>query len=434
LLAGRTRRGSRAAVQIAVVGLAVALAATTPAMASGSGIAGAARAATFSRDAGLLTRARPAGDPAAGASKLAAELQAAWRITRGRGVVVAVLSSGVVTVPGLTGKVKSGPDYAPLPDASMISGTVLADAIAGTGSASAGAFGQIGRAPDARILGIRVTGEGTEPGAARDLRDGVWQAKLAQGIMYAARHGAQVIVDPVTGYATTPGLDAAVTYAVEHGAVIVVDAASFGSTPNAASYPASLPGVVSVGDTVLTGQTAPPRKGKATPAGDANLITAPANVLPVTAPGDTPYEIFNQFSGLAWAAGTVALIKSAYPHLPPALVVRALAASATEGPPDGYSPKIGFGLINPAGAVRAAGRLARLQATASGAGTVAAAARLASGPRPALITAIHHSAVLLESCAALIAVGLILVLLALVAWRRRPATVEAVPPAPAAAA
>jgi hypothetical protein len=420
-------------VRIAAVSVAVGLAATGPAMASSSGMAGAAREAMFSHGAGQVTRARPAGDPAAGASKLAAELQAAWRITKGRGVVVAVLSSGVATVPGLTGKLRSGPDYAPLPDASMISGTVLADAIAGSGSTSAGAFGQIGRAPDARILGIRVTGQGTEPGAARDLRDGVWQAKLAQGIMYAARHGAQVIVDSVTGYATTPGLDAAVTYAVKHGAVIVVDAASFGRTPNATSYPGSLPGVVSVSDTVLTGQTAPPRKSKATPAGDANLLTAPANVLPVTAPGDEPYEIFNQYSSLAWAAGTVALIKSAYPQLPPALVVRALAESATDGPADGYSPKIGFGLINPVGAVRAARLLANLHATASGAGAVPATARLASGPRPAVIDAIHHSAVLLESCAALMAAGLILVLLAVVVWRRRHAAVAAVTPAPAAA-
>jgi hypothetical protein len=431
LLAGRaarTRHRGRAAVRIAAAaGVAVGLA---PAMASSAGIAGASREAMFSQGAGLV--ARPAGDPAAGASRLAAELQAAWRITKGRGVVVAVLSSGVVTVPGLTGKVRSGPDYAPLPDASMISGTVLADAIAGSGSTSAGAFGQIGRAPDARILGIRVTGQGTEPGAARDLRDGVWQAKLAQGIMYAARHGAQVIVDAVTGYATTPGLDAAVRYAVEHGAVIVVDATGFGKTPNATSYPASLPGVVSVSDTVLTGQTAPPRTSKATPAGDANLLTAPANVLPVTAPGDEPYEIFNQYSSLAWAAGTVALIKSAYPHLPPALVVRALAESATNGPADGYNPKIGFGLINPVGAVRAARLLANLQPTASGAGAMPAAVRLASGPRPAVISAIHHSAARLESCAALITAGLVLVLLALVVWRRRLATVEAVTPAPAA--
>jgi hypothetical protein len=89
------------------------------------------------------------------------------------------------------------------------------------------------------------------------------------------------------------------------------------------------------------------------------------------------------YAGSAWIAGTAALIKSAYPHLAPALVARAIAISARDHPRGGYNIKIGFGLINPFGALLAAGKLARLSATASPAGGRRSPA---PPPRGALLT------------------------------------------------
>src|SRR5262249_7615035 len=141
----------------------------------------------------------------------------------------------------------------------------------------------------------------------------------------------------------------------------------------------------------------PDRHERPAAANTSVLLTAPANNLPVDGPGSQPYRMFNQESALAWTAGTVALIKSRYPQLRPALVVRALAESAQDKPRHGYSTAAGFGLINPLGALRAAGRLAGLAPTVALTGgaaatSVASSARFKAGPPPGVIAAVHHPA------------------------------------------
>ena len=155
------------------------------------------------------------GSPADGRAALLREMRAAWQITNGHGVTVAVLSSGVTQVHDLAGKVITGPDFAPGRRASKTEGTVLASAIAGSGPTTASPFGAIGRAPGARILAITVIGTGKANAA------GTWQLDLASGIRYAAGHGAKVIAVDYTGYPSNVTLDSAVAYAVSRGAVIV---------------------------------------------------------------------------------------------------------------------------------------------------------------------------------------------------------------------
>ena len=60
----------------------------------------------------------------------------------------------------------------------------------------------------------------------------------------------------------------------------------------------------------------------------------------------------------ALTAGVAALIKSRYPRLAPALVVRAITSSAQHRPRGGYDDKVGFGTVDAAAALTAAGRLA----------------------------------------------------------------------------
>jgi subtilisin family serine protease len=205
---------------------------------------------------------------------------------------------------------------------------------------------------------VRVTA-GSEAGSNRYFKNGVWQRNEARGIRYAVLHGARVITIETLGYDDTPQLQAAVSFAVARGAVIVTSAAGFGSSPNDEQYPASLPGVVNVSYLVLTGEQRPARSDRPAAANVSVLLTAPANNLPVDGPGSQPYVMFNEESSLAWAAGTVALIKAKYPQLAPALLVRALAQSAQDRAAGGYSVRTGFGLINPVGALREAARLPR---------------------------------------------------------------------------
>ena len=104
------------------------------------------------------------------------------------------------------------------------------------------------------------------------------------------------------------------------------------------------------------------------------LISAPADAAPVS---DT-MELDNFWIAACYVAATVALIKQRYPQLPPALVARALAMSARYRPRGGYSPSVGFGVLDPNDAILDAGTLARLTVSAPGGadGTVAAASPL----------------------------------------------------------
>jgi hypothetical protein len=106
-----------------------------------------------------------------------------------------------------------------------------------------------------------------------------------------------------------------------------------------------------------------------------------------------------------------------------------LARSGCRHPKGGYNIKIGFGLINPYGALLAAGKLARLSATASPA-QVSSAAHFGSPPVAA--EARHRSTAKIAVFAGIIAVGIMVLLVALVlaARRHRSAPVAVGPPTP----
>ncbi len=369
--------------------------------------------------------ARPAAAPAAlpagsgfgaaASGQLVRELRGAWRITRGRGVTVAIVAQGVdPAVAGFGGRVTSGPSFGNVSRDSPASGTAVASAIAGSGPSAQNPSGTIGLAPQARILSLRV------PGAAGA---GEWQADDAEAIRYAARHGARVIFVDLLGHDDDLPLDSAVQFAETRHAVVISDEFPYGKSRNAAEYPASLPGVLGAGATILPGWPVPPRR-YASPANDSILVAAPGNVLSVSGPGAAAYQVYNFYSAAAWLTATVTLIKSVYPDLSPGLVARAIAVSARDHPRAGYSTRTGFGLINPLGALHESAALARLPLTAvPGPQAAAPGARLAAGPGPGVIHAVHHSTRKLAGLTGVMAAGLILLcsaFLLFLRWRRRP--------------
>jgi hypothetical protein len=92
--------------------------------------------------------------------------------------------------------------------------------------------------------------------------------------------------------------------------------------------------------------------------------------------------------------------------------------SARDHPRRGYSTQLGFGLINPAGALHAAAVLTKLPGRAApGPGAVAPQARLAAGAAPGVVDAVHHPLAKLAGYAAAMAAGLIL--LGLAVWLPR---------------
>jgi hypothetical protein len=381
-----------------------------------------AQAATVATAAGAA-RARPVSFGPGAGNQLANDILNAWKISQGSGVTVAVLSTGVdPSVTGLAGKVVTGPDYVHLPFPAPFDGTLIASAIAGSGPTSASPIAPIGRAPQAKILSIRIAPDNSVAGAAAWSKTADWAGLMARGITAAARAGAQVIyVDAYSGDGSAQ-LEQAVAYAISKNAVVIVSEYLDSTDLNAPTYPGSLPGVLGAGTVFLPGLV-PPSARSASPVNESILVSAPGDQLAVYAPSGLGYATQNVFSAGAWLAGTVALIKSVYPSLPPALVARAIALSARDHPPGGYNTTVGFGLINPAGALQEASVLAKLASTAApGPGVASPSARLAAGPAPGVIVAVHHSAAKLAGMGGAIAFGLVcLVLAALLArrWRRQ---------------
>jgi subtilisin family serine protease len=105
------------------------------------------------------------------------------------------------------------------------------------------------------------------------------------------------------------------------------------------------------------------------------LLSAPGVGVIGAGPGGEYLDAEGTSPSAALVSGVAALIRSRYPALSPALVAQALITSTAHRPSGGYSTEIGFGEVDAAAALRAAGRLA-----AAAPATGLAAARFYGSP------------------------------------------------------
>ncbi|MFC4054960.1 S8 family serine peptidase [Actinomadura syzygii] len=352
-------------VRRAVVAVPVLLVAGAPLL--GVGVGAAAGAAP--RIGGC---AEPAADRSAETpwAQQALAPERAWNLTRGEGIVVAVLGTGADgDVPQLRGRVRPGRD--------VTSGGRADDDCAGSGTFAAGivaarpvtGVGFAGVAPGATVLPVRVARDGEEPTATG----------LAAGIDAAVAGGAKVIsvaVPPVAGNAR---LARAVADAAARDVLVVApaldDRAAAGPDRDAASrrHPAAYPAVVAVAGTDQAGTPvgaapggAPAGSGSA--AGDRSAarvdLAAPAADLVglgVRGPGQVA-DSGGEYAA-AYVAGTAALVRAYRPEESAARVKRRLLDTATRPGARVPDPGVGWGTVNPVDAVgavipgeRAAGR------------------------------------------------------------------------------
>ncbi|MFB9475659.1 type VII secretion-associated serine protease mycosin [Nonomuraea salmonea] len=257
-----------------------------------------------------------------------------WRLTRGEGVRVAVVDSGVdATHPQLRGVVTGQVDLTGTDARDCVGhGTAVAGIIAGQDLTGRG-VPIMGVAPAARILSIKQT-----EGRSGDV------SRLAAGIRRAADLGADVINVSVQAH-DAPELKAAVAYAQEKDAVIVAAAGNVEQDGGAAApaYPAEYPGVIAV--------------GAAAPDGEKPGFSNGATRISVTAPGAgitsawTGGGYRTGLDGTSFAApfvsGVAALVRARHPDLDHWQVKRRLEQTAEGGGAAGT----GAGLVNPLQAV-----------------------------------------------------------------------------------
>ncbi|GHE02110.1 type VII secretion-associated serine protease mycosin [Streptomyces alanosinicus] len=288
------------------------------------------------------------------------DLDQAWRTTKGHGVTVAVLDTGVeADHPDLVGNV--------LPAQDMIGfgarqgdrawarhGTAMAGIIAGHGHGPGDSAGVMGVAPEARILPVRVILEDDDPARAK-ARTSRGNA-LADGIRWAADHGADVINlslgDDSDSAHPEPSEDEAVQYALKKGVVVVASAGNGGEKGDHVSYPAAYPGVIAATavDRYDTRASFSTRRWYA-------AVSAPGVNVVIADPDHKYYEGWGTSAASAFVSGAAALIRAAHPGLAPAQVKKLLEDTARDAPAGGRDDSRGFGMIDPVAALKAADRI-----------------------------------------------------------------------------
>jgi subtilisin family serine protease len=209
--------------------------------------------------------------------------------------------------------------------------------VAGISAAEDNTIGVLGVAPEATIMPVRVL---DDVGAGFD-------STIAKGIRYAADNGAHIINMSLGGIFPSAMLRDATQYAIDAGVTVVAAAGNefFYSIP---SYPAGIPGVVSVAaaEEESLGET----KTWWSNWGNVDFLAPGENVLssvPYTSNSDPKYL---RFSGTSMAsphvAGALALVKEVHPGFGPTKLEQALASTADERYFGGKDEVAGSGFPN----------------------------------------------------------------------------------------
>ncbi|MFI9724601.1 type VII secretion-associated serine protease mycosin [Streptomyces sp. NPDC052396] len=265
-----------------------------------------------------------------------------WASSTGSGITVAVIDSGVDrTLPDLQGQVLPGKDFSGEPGDEYTDlnghGTVMAVLITGTGKGVGGA-GTKGLAPDAKILPLRVTGEG-DRGARVD-----GETSTTSAIRFAADSPAKIINISMGAPARSEAEEKAIEYAISKGKLIFASVGNGGQEGNLPEYPAAVPGVVGVGaigkDAKVTAESERGPQVALVAPGDDMITTCPRRTGLCSGHGTS--------ASTALASASAALVWSKHPDWTANQVLRVLINTA--GHPksgDKRNDQVGYGLARP---------------------------------------------------------------------------------------
>ncbi len=261
-----------------------------------------------------------------------------WQMTRGRGIRVAVLDTGIdASHPDLSDAIDDARDF-------TLSRSGVADRV-GHGTHVAGIIGArkndrgvVGVAPDCRLLIAKVLGD-----------DGAGTSdRVAAGIDWACEQGADILSLSLGSPEDSNALRAAVERAAAREKFVICAAGNSGR-PNSVDYPARWPATVAVG--------ADDRDGRVT------SFSSRGEEVDLCAPGQDVLSTYRdgsyaKLSGTSMAApfvsGVTALLLAkhrgqggATPVATHLQLIEHLIRTATDAGPTGKDPNYGFGLINP---------------------------------------------------------------------------------------
>ncbi|MCT9868828.1 S8 family serine peptidase [Paenarthrobacter aurescens] len=298
----------------------------------------------------------------------------AWQVSKGAGVKVAIIDSGIDgNHPDLKGVVVGGTDVsgAGAPNgqksigAKTEHGTLVATMLAGRGhttptaspspSASAppappttppagGPDGIVGVAPEAEILAVSTWLGSPNPGGKTD------QEQIPDAVRWAVDNGAKVI--NISLGSTSPdwpqSWDAAFLYAEQKDVVIVAAAGNRVGGNIQVGAPATIPGVLTVAGLDGEGRASVDSSSQGISIG----VAAPAEKLV----GGIPGGAYAEWAGTSGAApivsGVAALIRSKWPEMSATQVINRIVSTAKDAGAPGKDPLYGYGILNAEAALK----------------------------------------------------------------------------------
>jgi membrane-anchored mycosin MYCP len=296
----------------------------------------------------------------------------AWEVSKGAGVKVAIIDSGVdAEHPDLKGAVAGGYDASGSgrPDGQQgvgvkpEHGTLVATMLAGRGhqpatpspspsaSASPAAApsgvapdGIVGVAPEADILSVSTWLGSANPSGKSD------QDQIPEAVRWAVDNGAKVI--NISLGSTTPqwpqSWDAAFLYAEQKDVVIVAAAGNRVGGNIQVGAPATIPGVLTVAGLDRKGAASIDASSQGISIG----VAAPAENLLGGLPGGGYAEWAGTSGSAPIVAGVAALIRSKWPSMSAEQVINRIVSTARDAGAPGKDPLYGFGVLNAEAALK----------------------------------------------------------------------------------
>jgi len=273
----------------------------------------------------------------------------AHRLSQGEGVTIGVIDSGInASHPDLDGRVIDGVDLVHSTGDGFSDnhdhGTGVTSVLVGNDDAN----GILGIAPKATVVSVNVfpeDGPYAEPGA------------ISEAIQWLTDYGVDVITMSIGGGGDSEA-NKAVKYANDHGIPVVVGVGNkyqdvgFGPEEQVGSGWGAVRGTIPVTGVNENSQFWSESLDLSLASPQPQLgLAAPATKMPVA----TNTGGYNTRKGTSYAtpivAGTLALIKSAYPDLDYWGQMYRLMLTTDDKGPEGYDNKYGWGIVNPLAAL-----------------------------------------------------------------------------------
>lgn len=257
--------------------------------------------------------------------------ESGWSVSKGsKDIVVAVIDTGVqADHPDLQGRLVEGVnivDPSSPPDDDVGHGTHVAGIISAAVNNGEGVAGMTWYTKIMPVKALDSTGAGST-------------YSVAEGVLWAVDHGANVINMSLGNYAQAEFLHDALKYAYDHGVVLV--AASGNDNTDRPGFPAAYPEVLAVAATN-------PDKTRAEYSnyGDYIDIAAPGTNIPSTYPGSRYAALSGTSMASPHVAALASLVRAVNPQLSNEEVMDVLRRTARDLGAQGKDNDFGYGEID----------------------------------------------------------------------------------------